>query len=386
MLKSITTFVCLLPLLCFGQGIDFQDLSFDEALVQAKAENKLVFIDGFATWCGPCKRMDVTTFKDDNVGMKINPSFVSLKLDMEKDEGLKIAKEYNVKAYPTYIFLNGEGEVLHKGAGYFESEDFLELVAMSRDTVQSLGALQARFDEGDRDTVLLNALLEQQFLLLDPHYMTVARAKLELEENWDTDENRSFLFKYTNSAASPLFEYLVTHKNDFYNQFGEGATFGKIEKLVRDRSFEIESTTIEEMKEIFKLVYPKQAKEMGSKYRLSYYRQKGDRKNYAVSAIEHYKLFPSRDPQELNEVGATFSRVIDDQILLKKVLPLMEKSIKIDDAYYNNDTLAALLFKLGDIEGAKKTAVKAINLAKLEGEDSSYTEELLEAITSHLSN
>ncbi len=142
--------------------------------------------------------------------------------------------------------------------------------------------------------------------------MKVALARAEVEENWDTDDLRSFIFKYANSAASPLFEYLVEHKDEFYDQFGEGSTFGKIEKLVRDRSFETEETSVEEMAQIFQLVYPKQAKELASKYRLSYFRQKGDRKNYAVSAIEHYKHFPSRDPQELNEVGSTFSRVIED--------------------------------------------------------------------------
>ncbi len=305
---------------------------------------------------------------------------------MEKDQGVEVAMRYRVKAFPTYIFLNSEGEVLHKGAGYFDSEDFLSLSEVSVDTINRLGALQTQFDGGTRDTSLLNQLLEQQFRLLDPHYLTVALARAEVEENWDTDKMRSFIFKYANSAASTLFEYLVKHKGDFYDQFGQGATFGKIEKLVRDRSFEIDETSVEEMTEIFQLVYPKQAKELASKYRLSYYRQKGDRKNYAVSAIAHYKHFPSRDPQELNEVGSTFSRVIDDQILLKKVLPLVEKSIKIENAYYNNDTIAALLFKLGDINAAKKAAIKAIDLAKSEGEDSSYTEELLEAINSHASN
>jgi len=371
---------------CFAQGIDFQDLSLPEALEKAKSEGKEVFIDGYAIWCGPCKRMDVTTFTDSIVGAAYDKAFVSIKLDMEKGEGLEVAARYNVKAFPTYIYLNPEGEVLHKGAGYFDTADFLELTAMSADSINSLGALQRLFDSGNRDTVVLDQLLDQQFRLLDPHYMTVALARANVETDWDTDVMRSFIFKYANSATSPLFEYMVEHKEAFYNQFGEGATFGKIEKLVRDRSFEVNETTVEEMTQIFELVYPKDAKELASKYRLSYYRQKGDRQNYASAAIDHYKRFPSRDAHELNEVGSTFSRVIDDQIMLKKILPLIEKSIKIDDSFYNNDTLAALHFKLGNMNEAKKAAIKAIDLAKSAGEDSSYTKELLDAINSHASN
>lgn len=373
-------------MLCFGQGIDFEELSLSEALEKAKSEGKEVFIDGYATWCGPCKRMDVTTFKDSLVGAAYNESFVSIKLDMEKDDGKEVAKRYRVKAFPTYIYLNTEGEVLHKGAGYFDTPKFLSLATTSADSVNRLGALQQQFETGNRDTSMLDVLLDQQFRLLDPHYMTVALARAKVDSNWDTDNMRSFIFKYANSAASPLFEYMVEQKDAFYDQFGQGATFGKIEKLVRDRSFEIEETTIEEMTRIFALVYPKQAKELASKYRLSYYRQKGDRRNYAASAVDHYKQFPSRDPEELNEVGSTFSRVIEDQIMLRKILPLVEKSVKIEDAFYNNDTLAALHFKLGNIEAAQKAAIKAIDLAKSAGEDSSYTQELLEAIKSQASN
>jgi len=263
-LKLITTLLCIVPILSFSQGIDFQEQTLQEALTQAKLEGKEVFIDGFATWCGPCKLMDASTFKDKKVGDLFNKSFVSIKLDMEKEEGLDVAKRFRVKAFPTFIFLNPQGEVLHKAAGYFEADDFLALAAVSQDADNRLGSLERKFRAGNRDIELLDDLLDQQFDLLDPHYMMVAHAKAELEENWDTDEMRSFIFKYTNSASSPLFAYLVEHKNEFYDQFGEGATFGKIEKLVRDRSFEIEETSIDEMAGIFKLVYPKQAKQLKS--------------------------------------------------------------------------------------------------------------------------
>ena len=78
--------------------------------------------------------------------------------------------------------------------------------------------------------------------------------------------------------------------------------------------------------------------------------------------------------------------MIEDQILLRKVIPLIEKSIKMDDAHYNNDTLAALLLKIGDIDKARSAAEKAIKLAKSSGADSSFTEELLDVINSQAAN
>lgn len=386
-LNSIAILLVLATLPAMAQqGVHFQDISLSEALELAKEENKHVFIDGYATWCGPCKRMDATTFQDSTVGVYYNDAFISVKMDMEKDEGIEVAQKYSIKAFPTFMYLDVEGAILHKAAGFIAPADFVTIAEIRNDDAQSLGALQGKFDAGNRDSIMLQHLLYQQYNLLDPHYMEVALAIANLSTDWNTDEMRAFIFQYANSAASPLFEYMVEHKKDFYNQFGEGATFGKIEKLVRDRSFEVNETTIEEMTSIFELVYPKHAKEMSSKYRLSYHRQKGDRHNYAKSAIDHYKKHPSRDAEELNEVGVTFSRVIDDQILLRKVIPLVEKSIKFEDEHYNNDTLAALFFKLGDIDKARSAAEKAIKLAKESGADSTFTKELLEVINSQAAN
>ncbi len=108
------------------EGIDFVDISFSEALKSAKVSNKLVFLDAYATWCGPCKWMDANTFKDESVGAYFNENFINLKMDMEKGEGPQIARRYKVTAYPTMFFINGEGEVIHKVLGAKPAKDFLK--------------------------------------------------------------------------------------------------------------------------------------------------------------------------------------------------------------------------------------------------------------------
>lgn len=364
------------------EGVDFKNMTFDEALHAAKSEDKTLFIDGFASWCGPCKRMDKSTFTDSLVGDYYNDRFVSIKLDMEK-EGKEVADKYNVKAFPTFLFLDAEGEVLHKGAGFFEADAFIELAEKSTDTAYRLGTLQSRYDAGDREPDFLRMLLEQKFELLDPTYIDQAEALAELYQDWNSAPVRAHIFKYTNTAISPLYRHMVEHRKDYETQFGRGKVWNKIETLIRDRSYDIEHTSIEEMSDLFALVYPSNAEEIASKYRLSYYRQKGDRQSYADAAIDHYSRFPTKDAEELNEVGVTFSRVIDDTALLNKALALVEKSIQIEDAYYNNDTRAALLFKMGDISRAKSAAEKAISMAKKQNEDATYTEELLEVIISY---
>ncbi len=108
-------------------GIQFHEGSWQEALKLAKAENKLIFLDLYATWCGPCKMLDKNTFPDKAVGDFYNKNFINIQLDGEKGEGLMLARQYQIKGYPTLLFINGNGKVVLHTAGYHSPEDFLNL-------------------------------------------------------------------------------------------------------------------------------------------------------------------------------------------------------------------------------------------------------------------
>lgn len=101
-----------------SQGIAFEPLTLDEALNKSASENKPVFVDVYTDWCAPCKRMDITTFKDSLVGANFNSDFISFKADAEdKASGTLIANRYGITSYPTLLFLTSSGEVLLKAVG-----------------------------------------------------------------------------------------------------------------------------------------------------------------------------------------------------------------------------------------------------------------------------
>lgn len=109
----------------FAQGIRFENGSWDEALAKAKAENKLLFVDVHTSWCGPCKRMEREVFTREKVGAYCNSNFVNYKLDAEQGVGPEVKERYGVEAYPTFLFLDGDGKLIYKLVGYHDVKKLL---------------------------------------------------------------------------------------------------------------------------------------------------------------------------------------------------------------------------------------------------------------------
>lgn len=129
----LLTTIALLTLTSFkvkeeeNKGIQFFEGTYTEALAKAKKENKLVFLDAYTSWCHYCKKMSAYVFSKPKVGEYFNENFINVKMNMEKGEGPALGKKLGVRAYPTLIFLDGDGIVKYNHEGYLPSDDFLKL-------------------------------------------------------------------------------------------------------------------------------------------------------------------------------------------------------------------------------------------------------------------
>jgi len=110
-------------------GVQFYQGSFDEALALAKKENKLIFMDSYATWCGPCKRMSSEVFTKSSVGDLFNEKFINVKMDMEKGRGPELARKYRIKYYPTLLFIKPDGKIKRKEAGFHSDSLLLDIAS-----------------------------------------------------------------------------------------------------------------------------------------------------------------------------------------------------------------------------------------------------------------
>lgn len=108
------------------EGIRFFNGSFEDARKEAAAKKKLIFMDAYTVWCGPCKALSNTTFKDKAVGEYFNKNFVNIKVDMEKGDGPGLAQKYGVRAYPTLLFIDKDGKQVHVSLGYIPAASLIE--------------------------------------------------------------------------------------------------------------------------------------------------------------------------------------------------------------------------------------------------------------------
>lgn len=117
------TLVFLLMML--GGDTAFFQGSLEDALSESKKTGKPVVVDVYTDWCGPCRRMDRTTFRDDTVKSAFQKDVIAIKINAEKGNGPKVARKYKVRAYPSILMLDEEGKVIDRRMGFMNAKLFM---------------------------------------------------------------------------------------------------------------------------------------------------------------------------------------------------------------------------------------------------------------------
>jgi thioredoxin 1 len=132
-LRFIWLFIMALPICSYAQdkaqsnphSILFTSGTFNDALKKAAAQHKFVFVDAYASWCGPCQMLKLTTFRNKKAAEFYNANFVNISIDMEKGEGPQLSSAWGITAYPTLIVFDSTGKPLLGTMGYMGAEDLI---------------------------------------------------------------------------------------------------------------------------------------------------------------------------------------------------------------------------------------------------------------------
>lgn len=124
-LVGLTTVACAQTT---DKGVQFQETSMAELMKQSADSGKPIFVDVYATWCGPCKYMANNVFTQEKAGTYFNAEFINAKFDAERGDGIDVARKYRVNAYPTFLILDSTGKEIGRVVGGDEVDGFIEKV------------------------------------------------------------------------------------------------------------------------------------------------------------------------------------------------------------------------------------------------------------------
>lgn len=212
-----------------GQGIKFEEGgSFTDVLAKAKKEGKLVFMDCYTSWCGPCKVLSAKVFPQKVVGDFFNPCFVSVKVDMENGEGKELAKKYEVKVFPTLLVLDAEGNIIHRLTGGRSPHSLITEVSRAFSDSTAYTAVKKKYEAGDRNPLIVTEYFKN---MLTASELGTNELQKEVEAYFaslsdEEKQGKDMLVFFENFVADPKTEmarYFLFHRDEYRKSGGEKA-------------------------------------------------------------------------------------------------------------------------------------------------------------------
>lgn len=213
-------------------GINFlHGVTWAEAVTKAKAENKLIFIDFYTQWCGPCMNMAQTVFSLPTVGYYYNHTFVNLKIDAEEGEGITLAKKYGVHSYPTYAFIDPTTEnIVHRSSSRQSAEQFIQTGKDATIPTQRSFYLQEQYAKGNRERAFLIDYIRYNHSIYARNNVQKAfedllknGAKLTEPDIWE-------VYADNIPGITPYLRQVSDNYMDFCQRFGKKAVDAKLAK------------------------------------------------------------------------------------------------------------------------------------------------------------
>ena len=371
MKKIIILLLSISYLAINAQGIAFFKGTFEEAKAYAQKEDKLIFMDAYAAWCGPCKRMAKNVFPTKEAGDFFNENFVNVKMDMEKGEGRPLAKKYSVGSYPTLLFLDYNGEVIYQTKG--ARRDAASLIALGKKALfpnkNTLKALQSKWDDGDRDVKFLKEFMKVKTLLGEDNNEPFKAYLNSLSEEVKKNEgNIKFIYKQTTKVSSAGMNFIYKNKYYLKEIFGN-ESFDKKIKMIATESVDFatknkDNQVIYDVKMMLKKLKPANFKNQSNYIETKYYGKTKQWNAYDKSVTKYLKKYKKNDDVALKNVAWNYYMYIKDGKKLKKADQWISKAISLNNSYENNLTQAYLLYKLKNYSKAQDAVEYALILAK----------------------
>jgi len=147
---AITLISSAEPQAAVAQGVDWQDITVDQALERAEAENKRVFVKFDAEWCSYCRRLAEEVL-DTAEGATLTEDVIAVSVDFDADENRAFVERYVVLGLPTSLVLSADGTQVARIQGYHGHDEWVAELEEGLSATDPVPALRAAYDAAPDD-------------------------------------------------------------------------------------------------------------------------------------------------------------------------------------------------------------------------------------------
>ena len=379
----IFIFLFSISLSSYAQGIEFVHVKWQEAMEMAKEQDKLMFVDSYAEWCGPCKRMAKNEFVKADVGAIYNENFINLKLDMESKNGRTFDSKYPVSAYPTMFFLDGEGKVVKKIKGGQKGEQLISMAKQAIKGHDTSGKYKEKYDTGDRSYDVVYSYVEALNRSGKPS-LRISNDYLKSNPEITKEEKLKFYHVATVDADSKIFDMMIENKSDIISVVGAEAFDKKVTSACNktvNKAVEYETETLLEEAITKSKALSSGSEEYGLSAKMSYAKSMKNKPMYASAAKDISKIYLKGEVDKINDIVLTIHKIFgDDTEMLETAKDISKKYFKKSKSVNSALAYSKTLMLLNNYEDAEKVLNKGLKNAEKSGESSKSLEMMLKVL------
>ncbi len=405
-MKHLLLLVCLFPFALFAQkhtaktveknvtGVHFEhNLSWSDIQRKARAENKYIFMDCYTTWCGPCKYMSKNIFPQEAVGNAMNGDFICVKMQLDTSEADNaevkkmyalahaMARNYKVNVYPTFLFFNPNGELVHRAVGSSEADQFIAKTQEALHPETQYYSLLAKYNKGKKDSGFLHRLTEASMSAYDMENANrIAGDYLATQPNLYTTENLTLLKNITQKSSDPGFQLMLQNADKADSVLGKGTADAIVQNIIMQEEvypklFPPDVTSVKDLQEpnwreidnALSEKYPTKAASLSAYSKVVFYIQTKDWEKFGPAVVTYMKSYGDDvSEDQLNSFAWAVFQNCNDETCLQNALDWSKRSFEEDQNPAFMDTYANILYRLGKKEEAMSWEQKAADLVTQE--------------------
>ncbi len=398
-LFTIGIFICSIA---SQNTILFNDISLGTALALAKEKKKNIFIDTYADWCIPCKKMELE-FKKKEFASFFNESYINVRINMDYSLNAdQYRKEFDVVFLPTMVLIDANGTVKFKTDKIIPGDELLAIAKKSlspnvfflnesADIIRDPMASGSQSVQKGPDVVVhkLGApnqnpdiMMKEAYFrieLMDGSHRKTADNYLATQKDWSSKKNMRFILDFIYNAKSPEFIYLVNNIDSFRTNFGVFEINQTMNFLINDELQKgYPRPNYEEALKLFGILDKSTAEEETMKYFMERYLDECNIQAYRNIASDYLQKYTNNSAEIYATIGLACLEKKGDKVQLESCINATKKAVEIQQNIpYYYEQLANLYKLKGDKKQAKKSMEKALEMAKFCKHNLAYYEKLV---------